>query len=337
MKQPSLASASTTGSTGTPRRSAIWARSRGGPQLEGEVGLCRADPSLELLDAACRPDHPAVVAEVLPQLPTDRRRRIRHEVVARAHVVAAGRLRQRQRGDLAQVIEWHAAGAVPRRLRVRVVEVHLDHGVQQLTAFVLTGAGLCRLGTARVCEPLAHRTRRRRVVCGCFSGKAVISHTDLVGLRGRLSGCECRWVRAPGSSSGRSASTRCASPHNGASSPDSEDLRRASAEGCTHWRRRSPYNVHGARTSKNQAAPAVVPWFGVVTSCHPAPCLTDHAVATWLLSWSAVLRLPGRVCSSSVPDGVLVMRSRRAPLSVARRQTRSSQVSNGRIWVPSVA
>jgi hypothetical protein len=38
--------------------------------------------------------------------------------------------------------------------------------------------------------------------------------------------------------------------------------------------------VQGVRTGEDQAAPAVVPGIGVVTSCHPAPCLTDHAVAT---------------------------------------------------------
>ena len=136
-------------------------RAWGSPELEGELGLCRADSSLELLDAACRPDHPAVVPEVLPQLAADRRPGVRHEVVPGGHVVAVGGLGQRQRGDLAEVVEWHAAGAVLRRLGVRVVEVHLDHGVQQPTSFVLAGARLCRQ------EQLA-RASRTFVVRGDF-------------------------------------------------------------------------------------------------------------------------------------------------------------------------
>jgi hypothetical protein len=53
------------------------------------------------------------------------------------------RLGQRKCGNLAEVVKWHAARSVLRRLRVCVVEVHLDHGFQQLPTFVIAGARLC--------------------------------------------------------------------------------------------------------------------------------------------------------------------------------------------------
>ena len=106
-------------------------RLRGAPEPVGELGLGGVDAGLQLLDAPGRPDHPAVVAEVLAQLTADRGHRVGEEVVAGGHVEPAGGLGQCQRGDLTQVVEGHAPGAVPRGLGVGQADVEHDHVVEQ--------------------------------------------------------------------------------------------------------------------------------------------------------------------------------------------------------------
>ena len=116
-KQPSLARASITDSTRLVEVVGDLDGLRGAAQLVGQLALGDVDPGLQLLDPARRPDHPAVVAEVLAQLAADRRHGVGEEVVAGGHVVAARGLGQRQGGHLAQVVERDAARAVARRPR----------------------------------------------------------------------------------------------------------------------------------------------------------------------------------------------------------------------------
>ena len=113
---------------------------RGAAELVGQLGVGHVDPGLELLDPARRPDHPAVVAEVLAQLAPDGRDGVGEEVVARGHVVPLARLGQRQGRHLPEVVQRDAARAVAGGLGVGQVEVHHDHDVQQPP--LLGGGGL---------------------------------------------------------------------------------------------------------------------------------------------------------------------------------------------------
>ena len=78
----------------------------------GQLALGGVDARLELLDPPRRPDHPAVVTEVLAQLAADGGDGVGEEVVAAADVVPSCGLGQCQRSHLAQVVERDAAGAV---------------------------------------------------------------------------------------------------------------------------------------------------------------------------------------------------------------------------------
>ena len=199
-KQPSLASASITDSIGSSRWSAISTGCGERPELVGQLALGGVDPGLELLDPARRPDHPAVVAEVLAQLAADGRHRVGQEVVPRGDVVAAGGLGQRQGGHLAQVVERDAARAVARGLGVREVEVERDHGVAEALRLLggvrghrqgeqLAGAGGAVLGGCAALWAL------RGAGFESFRGLGIRGHwlTDL----GCVSLKENSWSRAP--------------------------------------------------------------------------------------------------------------------------------------------
>ena len=56
--------------------------------------------------------------------------------------------------------------------------------------------------------------------------------------------------------------------------------KRMSAEKSHSLAGRSLQHFQWAGMREDQAAPAVVPWLGTVAGRDPAPCLTDHAVAT---------------------------------------------------------
>jgi hypothetical protein len=130
-----------------------------------QLCLGRVDPRLELLDAARRPDHPAVVAEVLAQLTADRRHGVGEEVVAGGHVVPARGLGERERGNLPQVVQGDPPRAVTRGLGVGEVEVHLDHRLEHARPLVGAVRGLGEgEQLARVCGTLLR--------CGLSPGRS---------------------------------------------------------------------------------------------------------------------------------------------------------------------
>ena len=124
VKQPWPSRASRTSTGSSSRWSASSVGGRGPTEAGREVALRLGDALLQLLDAARRAHHPALVAEVAANLPAHRRHAERQEVVPGARVEPPGGLGQRQVGHLLEVFGGDAAGAVAGHDRVGDRHVH---------------------------------------------------------------------------------------------------------------------------------------------------------------------------------------------------------------------